>query len=194
MVTRRTATAAINGNMEHPCPTFWSESIKRAFTRSCGRRSVIFTMLKRLPKICFLQAYKKLSTLKDSTFNSQNRADPRSRGWLHAVANRLCIDWMRKQKPATQPLDDASVKIIDNLTYEHYVSEQRESEATECRYETVEKLLAKLPESERTVMMLYYLSEMRAKEIGKSLEVSVNTVRSRLHRARKRLQADHRSS
>ena len=130
----------------------------------------------------FLQAYKKLSTLKDPN---------QFAGWLHAVANRLCIDWMRKQKPATQPLDDASVKIIDNLTYEHYVSEQRESEATECRYETVEKLLAKLPESERTVMMLYYLSEMRAKEIGKSLGVSVNTVRSRLHRARKRLQADH---
>ncbi|MDE0325963.1 MAG: sigma-70 family RNA polymerase sigma factor [Candidatus Poribacteria bacterium] len=129
----------------------------------------------------FLQAYKKLSTLKDPN---------QFAGWLYAVANRLCIDWMRKQKPATQPLDDASVKIIDNLTYERYVSEQRESEATECRYETVEKLLAKLPESERTVMMLYYLSEMRAKEIGKSLDVSVNTVRSRLHRARKRLQAD----
>ena len=129
----------------------------------------------------FLQTYEKLSTLKDPN---------QFVGWLYAVANRLCIDWMRKQKPATQPLDDASVKIIDNLTYEHYVSEQRESEATECRYETVEKLLAKLPESERTVMMLYYLSEMRAKEIGKSLGVSVNSIRSRLHRARKRLQAD----
>ena len=129
----------------------------------------------------FLQAHKKLSTLKDPN---------QFAGWLYAVSNRLCIDWMRKQKPATQPLDDASVKIIDNLTYERYVSEQRESEATECRYETVEKLLAKLPESERTVMMLYYLSEMRAKEIGKFLGVSVNTIRSRLHRARKRLQTD----
>ena len=129
----------------------------------------------------FLQAYKKLSTLKDPH---------QFAGWLYAVTNRLCLDWMRKQKPAMQSLEDTPVRAIDNLTYERYVSEQRESEATECRYETVEKLLAKLPESERTVMMLYYLSEMRAKEIGKSLGVSVNTIRSRLHRARKRLHAD----
>ena len=129
----------------------------------------------------FLQAYKKLSTLKDPNQFS---------GWLYAVANRLCIDWMRKQKPAMQSLEDTPMRAIDNLTYERYVSEQCESEAVERRYEIVEKLLAKLPESERTVMMLYYLSEMRAKEVGKSLGVSVNTIRSRLHRARKRLHAD----
>ena len=129
----------------------------------------------------FLQAYKKLSTLKDPN---------QFAGWLYAVANRLCIDWMRKQKPAMQSLEDTPVKAIDNLTYDRYVSEQCESEAVERRYEIVEKLLAKLPESERTVMMLYYLSEMRAKEVGKFLGVSVNTIRSRLHRARKRLQAD----
>ena len=129
----------------------------------------------------FLQAYKKLSTLKDPN---------QFAGWLYAVANRFCIDWMRKQKPTMQSLEDTPMRAIDNLTYERYVSEQRESEATERRYEIVEKLLAKLPESERTVMMLYYLSEMRAKEIGKSLGVSVNTIRSRLHRARKRLHAD----
>ncbi len=129
----------------------------------------------------FLQAYKKLSTLKDPNQFS---------GWLYAVANRLCIDWMRKQKPAMQSLEDTPVRAIDNLTYERYVSEQQEVEATERRYEIAEKLLAKLPESERTVMMLYYLSEMRAKEVGKSLGVSVNTIRSRLHRARKRLHAD----
>ena len=129
----------------------------------------------------FLQVYKKLRTLKDPN---------QFAGWLYVIANRICIAWVRKQKPVMQPLDAPSVKAIDNLTYERYVSEQRESEATECRYETVEKLLVKLPESERTVMTLYYLSEMTAKEIGRSLGVSVNTIRSRLHRARKRLKAD----
>ena len=37
-------------------------------------------------------------------------------------------------------------------------------------------------------MTLYYLGEMTSKEIGKFLGVSVKTVHSRLHRARKRLQ------
>ena len=128
----------------------------------------------------FLQAYKKLPTLKNPA---------QFAGWLYVIANRLCVDWMRKRKPAMQPLGDASVKAIDKLTYEHYVSEQREMEATEHRREIVKQLLEKLPESERTVVTLYYLGEMTTKEIGKFLGVSVNTITSRLQRARERLQA-----
>ena len=129
----------------------------------------------------FLQAYEKLSTLKDPS---------QFAGWLYVIANRLCIAWMRQQRPATQPLDVPSIKAIDNLTYERYVSEQRETEAIERRYEIAEELLAKLPESEREVMTLYYLGEMPTKEIGELLNVPVNTIVSRLHRARKRLQVD----
>ncbi|MYA99291.1 hypothetical protein F4X90_06385, partial [Candidatus Poribacteria bacterium] len=42
----------------------------------------------------------------------------------------------------------------------------------------------------RTVVTLYYLGEMTAKEIGKFLGVSVGTIKSRLRRGRKRLQED----
>ena len=89
-----------------------------------------------------------------------------------------------------QSLEGTPVREINRLTYEHYASEERESEATERRYEIVQKLLERLPESERTVMTLYYLGEMTAKEIGNFLGVSVNTIKSRLRRARERLQAD----
>ena len=47
--------------------------------------------------------------------------------------------------------------------------------------------MEKLPESERTVMVLYYLGELNCEEISKFLGVSPNTVKSRLQRARKRL-------
>ena len=104
----------------------------------------------------FLQAYRKLSTLK----NPYQFA-----GWLYVIANRLCIDWIRKQKPAMQSLEETSVKEIDSITYERYVEEDRELEAAEHRYELVKKLLEKLPESERTVVTLYYLGEMTTKEI-----------------------------
>ncbi len=127
----------------------------------------------------FLQVYEKLPTLKDPN---------QFAGWLYVIANRLCIAWIRRQRPAMQPLDDTSVKAIDNLAYERYILEQRELEATEHRHEIVDGLLTKLPESERTVMTLYYLGEMTTKEIGDFLGVSVNTIVSRLHRARKRLQ------
>ena len=129
----------------------------------------------------FLQAYKKLSTLK----NPRHFA-----GWLYVIANRLCINWLQRHKSAMQSLEGTPVREINQLTYERYISEARESEATERRYEIVEKLLGRLPESERTVMTLYYLGEMTAKEIGNFLGVSVNTIKSRLRRGRERLQAD----
>ena len=127
----------------------------------------------------FLQAYKKLSTLKNPN---------QFAGWLYVIANRLCLNWMRKKKPAMQSLEGTSAAETEKFSYIHYMSEHREMEASERRSEIVKKLLARLPESERTVVTLYYLGEMSAKEIGKFLGVSVKTIHSRLHRARKRLQ------
>ena len=127
----------------------------------------------------FLQAYKKLSTLKDPN---------QFAGWLYVIANRLCLNWMRKKKPMMQSLEGTGVGEVEKSAYTRYVSEQRETAAAEHRSEIVKKLLARLPESERTVVTLYYLGEMTSKEIGKFLGISVKTVHSRLHRARKRLQ------
>ena len=135
----------------------------------------------------FLQAYKKLSTLKNPN---------QFAGWLYVIANRLCIDWMRKQKWmqeqefVMQSLEDTSIEEIEKSSYIGHVSAQRQTENAERCHAIVKKLLEKLPESERTVVMLYYLDEMPTKEIGKFLGVSVNTIVSRLHRARKRLQID----
>ena len=129
----------------------------------------------------FLQAYKKLSTLK----NHDQFA-----GWLYVIADRLCIDWSRKRRLITQSLEDTPVEEIEISSYAHHVSAERETERTERRHELVRKLLAKLPESERTVVTLFYLGEMTTKEIGKFLGVSVDTIKSRLRRGRKRLQED----
>ena len=128
----------------------------------------------------FLQVYRKLPTLKDPH---------KFAGWLYVIANRLCIDWMRKKNPTTQSLEDTPVEEIEETSYTHHVTEQRQAEISEQRHAIVKKLLTKLPESERTVMTLFYLGEMTAKEISKFLGVSVSTIHTRLHRARKRLQA-----
>ena len=129
----------------------------------------------------FLQAYKKLSTLRNpSQFAS----------WLYVIADRLCIGWLRKQKPAMPSLEGTQTNIVERLSYTRHISEQRETEAIEHHDEMVKNLLEKLPEQERTVVTLYYLNEMTTKEIGAFLSVPVKTVHSRLHRARKRLQGE----
>ena len=135
----------------------------------------------------FLRAYKKLPTLKNPN---------QFAGWLHVITNRLCIDWIRKQnrmqaqKLVVQSLEDTRPEEIEASSHTHYRSEQRLIERTEYCQELVQKLLEKLPENERTVVTLYYLDEMSTKEIGKFMGVSVNTITSRLQRARKRLQTD----
>ena len=126
----------------------------------------------------FLNAYKNLSTLKEPS---------QFAGWLYVIANRLCINWNQRNKSKMQSLASTPMEKIERSSYNHYMLEQREAEATERRHRLVKNLLEKLPESERTVMTLYYLGGMKSKEIGKFLGVSVHTVTSRLHRARKRL-------
>ena len=52
----------------------------------------------------FLQAYKKLPTLK----NPHQFA-----GWLYVIANRLCLNWLQRNKSAMQSLEGTSVRKID---------------------------------------------------------------------------------
>ena len=143
------------------------------------RKTGDFHTAEEITQDTFLQAYRRLSTLRNPNLFA---------GWLYVIANRLCIRWFKKYKPPTQSLENTPVKVINDAAYSHYESQQRESDANERRQELVKKLLAKLPESERTVVTLYYLSEMTTKEISKFLGVSINTITSRLQRGRQRLQ------
>ena len=127
----------------------------------------------------FVQAYRKLGTLRDPNHFS---------GWLYVIANRLSINWVQRRKPVMQSLEETPVTEIEESSYKHYMTEKLQTETAEQRSEVVKNLLERLPESERTVVTLYYLGEMTAKEIGKYLGVSVNTIKSRLRRGRERLQ------
>ena len=140
-----------------------------------------FHIAEEIVQDTFLQVYKNLAQLKNPNQFS---------GWMYVIASRLCLKWLQKNKNKSvmQSLEDIPVAEIEESSYTHYVSEQRLTESTERRHELVKKLLAQLPESERTVVTLYFLGEMTAKEIGKLLGVSVNTIKSRLRRGRKRLQ------
>ena len=131
----------------------------------------------------FLRAYQNLSTLRNPS---------QFLGWLHVIANRICLNWLRKQEPEkqVQSLEDTPMEEIGASAYARYEVEQRETEATEHRFEIVNKLLEKLPEGEQIVVTLHYLDEMTAKEIGKFLGVSPKAVWTRLSRARKRLQEE----
>ncbi len=129
----------------------------------------------------FLRVYKKLPTLKNHN---------QFAGWIHVIADRLCTDWVRQHKPEIQSIDVTDKDEIELSSFKHYMSEQRVIERNEYCQELVNKLLEKLPEKERNVLILYYLDDMSTKEISETIGVSVNTITSRLQRARKRIQTD----
>ena len=140
-----------------------------------------FHIAEEITQDVFLRVYKHLPKLKDPK---------QFFGWLYVTTDRLCNTWLRKNKSPTESLEDVPMADIEKTFYEQYVSTQHAEEARSHQQELVKKLLEKLPESERTVMTLYYLGEMTAKEISKFLGVSINTITNRLQRARKRLQQD----
>ena len=140
-----------------------------------------FQIAEEIAQDTFLQAYKKLASLKNPT---------QFAGWLYVIAANLCTDWKRRKRPIMKSLETDVPGVLEKTSYEMYLEEQREKKAAEHRREIVRNLLDKLPESERTVVTLHYLGEMTSESISEFLGVSVNTIKSRLRRARKRLQKE----
>ena len=129
----------------------------------------------------FLKAYEKLDTLRDPD---------RFSGWLYMIATRCSLTWLGERRIPMQSLEAMSKAEIEALFYAQYMAEQTEKLGTEQQREVVAYLLQKLPERERTAVVLHYLSEMTCEEIGDFLEISPNTVKSQLHRARERLKQE----
>ena len=140
-----------------------------------------FHFAEELTQDTFLRAYQQLRTLKKPQLFA---------GWLYVIASNLCITWLRNKDIRTQLQDKVDIRQPEDSTYSEYVATENKRSLAETQRIVVEKLLAKLKESERTVMTLHYFGEMSCKEIGAFLGVSANTVKSRLHRAQQRLQKD----
>ena len=145
------------------------------------RRVKDYHVAEEITQDTFLKAYQKLGTLRDPN---------RFSGWLYMIATRRFLTWFDEKTIPMQSLDAMREGEIEALLYARYMMEQTEKLATDKQREVVGYLLEKLPARERTVVVLHYLSEMSCEEIGDFLEMSPNTVKSRLHRARKRLKKE----
>ena len=129
----------------------------------------------------FLKAYQRLSTLKKPQ---------RFASWLYVIAANHCSTWLRKKRLWTQSLEDTNSAQLEKATYSGYVIAENERTTAESQREVVKKLLAKLQESDRTVITLYYLGGMTYEEISEFLGVSVAAIKNRLYRARNRLKEE----
>ena len=140
-----------------------------------------FHIAEEITQDTFLKAYQKLRTLKKPQ---------RFASWLYVIATNRCNTWLHKKHFRTQLLKSKGGVRPEKASYSEYVVEENERISVETQREVVKKLLAKLEESERTVMTLHYFAEMSCTEIGAFLGVSANTIKSRLRRAQQRLKKE----
>ena len=140
-----------------------------------------FHIAEEITQDTFLKVYQKLSTLKEPK---------RFLGWIYVITTRLCLAWLRKKRIQMDPLEDTDITMGEKVSYSRHVADEQAKDMAEAKREVVKKLLAKLKESDRTVITLYYFSEMTCAEIGAFLGVSADAVKIRLRRARQRLKKE----
>jgi RNA polymerase sigma-70 factor (ECF subfamily) len=118
----------------------------------------------------FLRAFRALGS-----FETGRRFAP----WLFRIATNLCLDMLRARRPIASLEDDpvppASLERVEATV------DVRE------RWRALQAALETLPEGLRVVFLLRHESDLSYQEIAQVLGIPVNTVRTRLFRARELL-------
>jgi RNA polymerase sigma factor (sigma-70 family) len=114
------------------------------------------------------------------------------RGWLSRIATNLFYDELRKRKRVNAPLSlDARLNVEDGEMDWEIASDDpgpAEQLVTQEFYEQLREAIADLPEVFRTTIVLREIEGMAYEEIAELTGVSLGTVKSRIARARQRLQ------
>jgi RNA polymerase sigma-70 factor (ECF subfamily) len=113
---------------------------------------------------------------------SQLREESKISSWIFRIAYNLCQDHFRKlsQTAKNNQIPIGKSEILKEPLF-HKEFEQHQMGA--C----VQEKIRLLPESYRTVLILFDLMELSHQEIAEIIGISVENVKVRLHRARKRL-------
>lgn len=130
-----------------------------------------------LAQEAFLKAWQGLPAFQgDSSFAT----------WVYRLAVNVCIDFLRKRKRrqkagAVLSLDDGEAGWTEPADWDQ--DPQRKLEQAELS-RAVARGLEKLPDHHRQILTLRELSCLSYQEIGRTLELDMGTVKSRLARAR----------
>lgn len=106
---------------------------------------------------------------------------------LYTITRNTCLSELRKQGRMVS-LDALTADNDDDASPLQPEDEVDHAGRAGASYD-VDRLLATLPENYRQVVSLYYLEECSVDEVAEMLDMPTNTVKSLLHRARKRLAA-----
>ncbi len=144
----------------------------------------VFTIIYRMVKVrqeaeevaqdTFLKAFQSLDSY---------RGEAKFSSWLYSIAYRKALDSLRKNKKYQ------ATELIEGIT-------EGDSDLSENALEKMEKLerskmigkcILKLPEQEAAIVTLYYFEERSVKEIAAITNLSVDNIKIKLYRSRKKM-------
>jgi RNA polymerase sigma-70 factor, ECF subfamily len=120
----------------------------------------------------FINAVRHLGSLRD---------DAKFGSWLFGIAHQKCIQRWRKQAREEILRDEFAHAPLQFETAPDDLLIREEQEAEFMR------LLNELPPPQRSVLLLHFVEEFSLEEIAGITSVSIGTVKSRLHYAKKAL-------
>lgn len=131
----------------------------------------------------YIKAFNKLDTLENPE---------KFQSWLNQIVSNECKMALRKRRDFV--FSDFETEdgydfgdIVENDNIEFNPDSNIEYEETK---KAMEKILHKLPDEQRLVVLMFYFQEMTIKEIAKTLDCSENTVKSRLNYAKKKIKTE----
>ena len=121
----------------------------------------------------FLRAYRNLYAL---------RHPHRFRSWLYTIMSNECNRWLARAAKTREREVMLIKAAADDLRVEPTHAAPPESWRAE-----LEQAIAALSDENRVAVSMFYMGDCTLKEISEFLGVSVNTVKTKLHRARQQL-------
>jgi len=122
----------------------------------------------------FLRMYTKLHTY---------QPERKLSSWVLAIASHYCIDRLRRRRGNWLSLDEEPVAMV---TPSRTPGPEEQAQRSETRNE-VQRLVEQLEPAYRTPLVLRYWHDLSYAEIAAVMGLTVQAVKSRLHRARKQL-------
>lgn len=109
------------------------------------------------------------------------REDTKFGGWLFGIAHQKCIQRWRKQAREEMLRDEVAGAPVqlESGPDDLLIREEQEAEFM--------NLLNQLPPPQRSVLLLHFVEDFSLEEIAGITSVSIGTVKSRLHYAKKAL-------
>lgn len=117
----------------------------------------------------FLKAFSRMHTF---------RGDSSIKTWLLSITANRCRDYLRSWSKRNELFDETPISM------KHSADDTERAATENVAKDELWQAVRKLPVPYREVLILYYQRDMSSQEVAQVLDITEQSVRTRLHRAR----------